>query len=176
MRSPRARSSCRPRDSGDRHRTSSRPNTGHDVHVCGFPYPFPRPMAWLCSTAGVWSSARRSVSTASRSYRHPPFRVTRRSGPRFGLAGTRHRTSRQRSLLNHVSSCENKARMGYSRNRSCAGQRPAARVGLGGPDPCLTCGFCSVDRRSTPVKEISRRLVMLLRTPAAIRTTGLGRE
>jgi hypothetical protein len=43
-------------------------------------------------------------------------------------------------------------RMGYSRNRSCAGQRLAARVGLGGLDPGLTCGFCSVDRRSTPVK------------------------
>jgi hypothetical protein len=41
---------------------------------------------------------------------------------------------------------------GYSRNRSCAGQRLAARVGLGGLDPGLTCGFCSVFRRSTPVK------------------------
>ncbi len=41
--------------------------------------------------------------------------------------------------------------MGYSRNRSCAGQRLAARVGLGRLDPGLTCGFWSVDRRSTPV-------------------------
>ena len=37
-------------------------------------------------------------------------------------------------------------------NRSCAGQRPAARVGVAGPTPGLTCGFCSFGRRFTPVK------------------------
>ena len=40
--------------------------------------------------------------------------------------------------------------------RSCAGQRPAARVGAAGPNPGLTCGFCSVGRRSTPVKWRAR--------------------
>ena len=44
------------------------------------------------------------------------------------------------------------ARQGSPLNRSCAGQRPAARVGVAGPTPGLTCGFCSVGRRFTPVK------------------------
>ncbi len=42
--------------------------------------------------------------------------------------------------------------MGSPLNRSCAGQRPAARVGVAGPTPGLTCGFCSVGCRFTPVK------------------------
>ena len=44
------------------------------------------------------------------------------------------------------------ADQGSPLNRSCAGQRPAARVGVAGPTPGLTCGFCSVGRRFTPVK------------------------
>ena len=45
-------------------------------------------------------------------------------------------------------------------NRSCAGQRPAARVGVAGPTPSLTCGFCSVSRRFTPVKWRAQIVVM----------------
>src|SRR5271163_426930 len=41
--------------------------------------------------------------------------------------------------------------------RSCAGQRPAARVGAAGPNPGLTCGFCGVGRRSTPAKWRAQR-------------------
>ena len=42
--------------------------------------------------------------------------------------------------------------LGSPLNRSCAGQRPAVRVGVAGPNPGLTCGFCIVGRRSTPVR------------------------
>ena len=41
--------------------------------------------------------------------------------------------------------------LGYSRKRSCAGQRPAAIVGAARPDRGLTCGFRQIDRRSNPV-------------------------
>jgi hypothetical protein len=45
-------------------------------------------------------------------------------------------------------------------NRSCAGQRPAARIGVAGAGSGLTCGFCSVDRRSTPAKWRARSGIM----------------
>ena len=45
-------------------------------------------------------------------------------------------------------------------NRSCAGQRPAARVGVAGAGSGLTCGFWSVDRRSTPAKWRARTLLI----------------
>ena len=50
-------------------------------------------------------------------------------------------------------------RRGSPLNRSCASQRPATRVGAAEPDPGLTCGFCSVGRRSTPVKWRARTAV-----------------
>src|SRR6266568_2550511 len=51
-------------------------------------------------------------------------------------------------------------RQGSPLNRSCAGQRPAARVGVAGPTPGLTCGFCSVGCRFTPVKWRAQSAVL----------------
>ena len=46
-------------------------------------------------------------------------------------------------------------------NRSCAGQRPAARVGVAGAGSGLTCGFVEfVDRRSTPAEWRARTLLI----------------
>jgi hypothetical protein len=71
-----------------------------------------------------------------------------------------------------VSSCTHNGSQGSPLNRSCAGQRPVARTGVAGPTPSLTCGFCSVGRRFTPVKWRAQTAVIL--SPFQISPGGAG--
>ena len=88
------------------HWTGSRPSIGHDVHVCGFPYPSQNQWLGLFHCRGL---EQRSPICFYREQKLPAssFQGDPTGGSSVGLASARERTSRGRSLLNHVSPCEN---------------------------------------------------------------------
>ena len=112
-------------------------------------------------TRGCMSAARRNPGSGGSRSRQGLSSIA------IGEASPRARTW-PRATCRQDCVYADKTAQGSPLNRSCAGQRPAARVGVAGPTPGLTCGFCSVGRRFTPVKWRARRQLLCASSRARI--------